>query len=273
MQDADKKLIRGLKDCSSIFDDASSREQKSEVFKLPEIQVLAVSGPDHDADSLFLNTFFATQLAAPNKECSLISVLSRSSNESAASVPLSIENLGKSILRYGIYWDKLKTLLKSASLGRPEGTLSSRDVFIDFEYRHLLHCEQLMTVLDKWVLLLRPDAESIEEGYKMIKAALGINPYLECYVALEGVVHSAKGELIFERFSELVERYLKTRVNWLGWMNLADPHKHFSSSLEVELLKYQAWASQPSLPRAILANWIEKTQKSCGAKEPQEVRP
>ena len=171
------------------------------------------------------------------------------------------ESFGKHLQRYGLYWDELRDLLHGSSLRRADGVLQNRDVFLDFEYRHLLHCEQAVSLLDKWVLLLKPEAESLTEGYKMMKAGLSIHPELEFCIALSGKADEAKGELIFERFSGFAEKNLNLSLGWLGWINLEDPDRHFCSALQVDLLRYQPWNPRPSLAKALLAGWIEAAEK------------
>ena len=85
--------------------------------------------------------------------------------------------------------------------------LRSRDIFLDFEYRHLLYFEKAISLLDKWVLLLKPTAESLTEGYKMMKVGLALNPQLEFYITLSGKAEEAKGGMVFDRFSEFVSKY------------------------------------------------------------------
>ncbi|MBI4711570.1 MAG: hypothetical protein HY767_03815, partial [Candidatus Omnitrophica bacterium] len=155
MTDDPKKLVRGLKDISPLFNTVSV---EAPVTRSPKVQVLGVSSPDCDGDSLLLNTFFASQIASPEKPCSLLSVLSRCAKVSAGLGNGTSESFGEHLNRYCLYWDELRDLISSPFLTRPSGALRSRDIFLDFEYRHLLQFEKLISLLDKWVLLLKPTA-------------------------------------------------------------------------------------------------------------------
>lgn len=262
MMDDPKKLVRGLKDISSLFNTIS---EEIPVRRSPEVQVLGVSSPDCDSDSLLLNTFLAAQITSPGKACSLLSVLSR-----CARVPSGFgrgvsESFGDHLERYCLYWDELRDLISDPFPHRAEGMLQSRDIFLDFEYRHLPHFEKAISLLDKWVLLLRPTAESLTEGYKMMKIGLALNPQLEFYIALSGKAEEAKGAMVFDRFSDFALKHLEAHLGWLGWMDLADPARHFSSALHTESLKYQHWNAKPSLQKFILAGWIESLEKEARA--------
>ncbi len=257
-----KKLVRGLKDISTLF---SAVPEEAPVRHSPEIQVLGVSSPDCDGDSLLLNTFFASQIASPEKTCSLLSVLSRSAKVSSGREDRSPESFGDHLKRYCLHWDELRDLFSGSSSPRAEGVLQSRDIFLDFECRHLLHFEKIISLLDKWVLLLKPTAESLTEGYKMMKLGRALNPQLEFFITLSGKAEEGKGAMIFERFSDFASRHLEVQLGWLGWMDLADPARHFSAALHAEALKYQSWNSKPTLQKFLLARWIESAEKQSQA--------
>ena len=257
-----KKLVRGLKDISPLFSVAS---EEVPVQRSPEVQVLGVSSPDCDGDSLLLNTFFATQIASPDKACSLLSVLSRQTKVPSSPGKGMPESFGNHLDRYCLYWDELRDLINGPLLPRTEGVLHSRDIFLDFEYRHLLHFEKAVTLLDKRVLLLKPTAESLTEGYKMMKVGLALNPRLEFYITLSGKVEEAKGVMAFDRFSDFVSQHLEAPLGWLGWVDLADPTRHFSAALHTEPLKYQPWNARPNLQKFILAGWIDALERKTQA--------
>jgi len=258
MTEDPKKLVRGLKDISPLF---SQVPEEVPVLRSLEVQVLGVSSPDDDSDSLLLNSFFASQMATSQKACSLVSVLSRSSKVVSEPSRGISESFGEYLERYCLYWDELRDLLGGPSSGPAEGVLHSRDIFLDFEYRHLLHFEKAVCLLDKWVLLLKPTAESLAEGYKMMKVGLALNPQIEFYIALSGKAEGSKGEMIFERFSDFSAKHLDANLGWLGWMDLADAAGHFSASLQTESLCYQNWNTSPNLQKFMLAGWIESLEK------------
>ena len=97
----------------------------------------------------------------------------------------------------------------------------------------------------------------------MMKVGIALNPELEFYVTLAGKAEGLKGEMVFERFSDFVLKHLDVQLGWLGWVDLADPERHFSSSLHVDQLQYQPWNPRPRLEKFMLAGWIE----SMGNKE------
>lgn len=266
--DDSKKLVRGLKDISPLF---SAGAAELPVRRSPEVQVVAVSTPDCEGDSLLLNAFFASQIASSGRACSLLSVLSRANRSFSGSEGCARESLGDNLERYCLYWDELRDLASGPSTPRVSGMLQGRDIFLDFEYRHLFHFERAVSLLDKWVLVLKPTVDSLTEGYKMMKVGLAINPQLEFYIALSGKAEESTGSIIFDRFSDFALRHLEVPLGWLGWMDLADPARHFSADLNTEILKYQSWNPKPSLQKFVLAGWIESLGQKVSAAIPQEA--
>ncbi|MFH0984627.1 MAG: hypothetical protein V1882_03720, partial [Candidatus Omnitrophota bacterium] len=79
--------------------------------------------------------------------------------------------------------------------------------------------------------------------------------------------------IVFDRFSDFVSRHLNVQLGWLGWMDLADPERHFSAALHPELLKYQSWNPKPSLQKFVVAGWIESIEQKVAREVPLEVLP
>jgi len=261
-----KKLVRGLKDVSPLFGAAAPAEVV--LRQTPELQVLAVSSPGYAGDSLFLNAFFASQIASSEKECTLVSILSRCSKGVPVDMPEGGESLGDHLRRYCLYRDEFADLLSASPVMCEGGGMKSRDIFLDFEYGHQAQLDPIIRLLDKWVLLLKPTAEGLTEGYKIMKAGLLLNPQLEFFIALEGKAQNSKGEMIFERFSEFVFKHLSADLGWLGWVDLSKPEKSFSPSLQPAQLQFQSWNEKASLEKFALAGWIasmeQRSKKSLG---------
>ncbi len=267
-----KKLIRGLKDVSPLFGAGVAVREPLLARSAPELQVMAVSSPDYENDSLLLNTFFASEIAQQGKACSLVSILSRCSRSPREGLRLKqSENFGQHLKRHCLYWDELKELLRVPPPATHGGMLRSRDIFLDFEFRQLMQCEAAMGLLDKWVLLLRPTAESLTEGYKMMKLGLSLNPQLGFFIALEGKVEPSMGGMIFERFSGVVLKHLSLDLGWLGWVDLSDPDRCFSAMLHSDQLSFQPWNERPVLEKFALAGWVEARESEGMQKISEEV--
>lgn len=257
IRDEGKKLVRGLKEISPLF---ITPPEEPFVRHAPELQVLAVSSPEGEGDALFLNSFFATQLASGQKACSLVSVLPRCSRASQEALRRGSESFGDHLKRYCLYWDELRDVVGRPVAGE-RGALGDRDIFLDFEHRQLFQFDQTLGLIDKWVLVLKPTGESLTEGYKMIKAGLALNPQLRFFITLEGPVDVSKGEWVVGKFSDFVFSHLDTNIGWLGWMDLSDPDRHFSAALHADSLLYQSWNARPDLGKFALAHWVESLEQ------------
>lgn len=258
MRDDSKKLVRGLKDISPLF---VAPPEEPLTRHAPELQVLAVSSPDGDGDSLFLNSVFAAQIASGEKACSLVSVLPRCARVSQEVRTKGSEPFGDHLQRHCLYWDELKDLVRGPSAPKESGLLKDRDIFLDFEHRQLFQFDQTLCLLDKWILLLKPTGESLTEGYKMMKAGKALNPQISFFITLEGPVDAARGEWVVGQFSDFVFKHLDTNIGWLGWMDLSDPARHFSAALHSDSLLYQPWSVRPDLGKFALAQWVESLEQ------------
>ncbi len=266
MEDA-KKLVRGLRDVSPLF---VAPPETTPTRHALELQVLGVSSPDGEGDSLFFNSFFATQLASGEKACSLVSVLPRHTKALHGIKTEETESFGNNLQRHCLYWDELKNLVTRSPASREGAMLEDRDIFLDFEYRQLFQFDQAACLLDKWILLLKPTAESLTEGYKIMKAGLALNPRISFFITLEGRVDAVRGEWVFERFSDLVFKHLNAGIGWLGWVDLSDPERHFSTALHLDPLLHQPWNARPDLGKFALADWVElleRKERSMALKE------
>lgn len=254
MMESTKKLTRGLKDISPIF----TLPEPPPVKKPAEVQILSVSCPNGEGDSLLLNTYFASRLASSQKPCSLISILSRASNVCPLhSRAAKVEPFGQHIKRHTLFWDELQDVLAE---GKIQDVSKDRNAFLDFEYTQLLYFPEILTMLDKWVLLLKPDSESLIEGYKMLKAGLTLNPLMECFVLLESKANPPADSSIFEKFAAVASKHLNINLGWLGWLDLSDPESFFNAQLNVDQLHFQPSHTRPSLEKMVLASWLESSE-------------
>lgn len=114
--------------------------------------------------------------------------------------------------------------------------MNSGILLFDFDYSNPLYFEKIVPVLDQWILLIKPEQESLCEGYKFIKASVPLNRDLEYFIVLNEAAWDDRGILLFEKFSDMVSRRLGLSLHWLGYwdrMNL-EPLRVFSSGDSVE---------------------------------------
>lgn len=231
-----RRLKRGLKDLSPLFEsekgDRLLFESKSNLspFSSPSFQVLSVFSPDLSGDSLFLNSFFASRLARKEQPCTILSIQSRYTQARASWAP---ESLGPYLKRRVLFWDEFEKICRRPlSLSTDEEPLS-QILFLDLELLHAPHAEKAVTLLDTWIIFIRPTLESMAESFKMIKAASSLNPKLEFFLLFEGSPSDPRGPYLYERFSEMVSRRLRAPLAWLGCLHL--PKNSQAISMELEL--------------------------------------
>ena len=95
--------------------------------------------------------------------------------------------------------------------------------FFDFDYDDPRCFEKVIPVLDKWVLFVKPEQESLAEAYKFIKASIPLSQHLEYFILINEAAPGNKGGPLFERFSEMASRRLGITLHGLGSMDPRHP--------------------------------------------------
>ncbi len=257
-----RKLVRGLKDISPLFSDL----QKPEILPPKgdlELRIFSVTRPQFHGDSLFLNGFFAAQLENSGRPCSLVTLSSYCETDHSSNLSSkSSEPFGSHLRRHWLYWDEMCGFFEASSLPRGDASVKDRDIFLDFEYSQLSHFEGTVCLLDKWILLLQPNIDSLTEGYRLMKAAMVFNPQLEFYVAFEGLPQEDFSDaFLYERFAGFVSKQLGIHLGWLGWLCLSNPEGCLSNRLDLNQLLEEGKGKRISLEKVALASWIESAEE------------
>ena len=248
-----RKLKRGLRDISPLFESQTSG--KPLPVSIPErgIECFGIFSPDSAGDSLFLTTYLASRLAQPDHPCSIISLTSP--HDRQARDPhslLKIESFGAHLKRFSLSSEQFDEVCK-----RPvppySAAPSSPLLFLDFEYANVLYFEKAMPVIDKWIILIQPAFESLSEAYKMMKAAAALNNRLEYFLLYDGPASDSRGGLVFERFSEMVSRRLRINLGWLGSLHLPKGVESFSAELALDNLFLRPSEGSDSVEKRSLA--------------------
>lgn len=254
-----RRLKRGLKDVVPTYH--SSTEQKSQTRSNcrparastvaavePQRYCLGVYSPHSPADSLLLNTYFASKLATEDPMCTIVS-LHPGRNPSREAKK---ESLAPHLDRVSVFWDQWGHP-KPQALTPPE---KSHLLFLDFDSSNAAHFEKVLPLLDKWILLVQPHFESLSEAYKVIKAAAPLNQRLEYFLLFGGQASDERGALLFERFSELVANRLNIDLVWLGSLHLPCGSESLSAELAPEHLFLKTMQPHDSVEKRSLLSLI-----------------
>jgi hypothetical protein len=244
---AERRLKRGLKDLSPIFQPA---EPLTDRTVGNPVQSLSFFCPSYPADSLFLNSFLASQLASPERPCTVISVRSRHTRR--AEEGRTAERLGDHLTRIDLGWDEFIRACERREM--PDGGSEQKTLLLDIDYGEIPCYEKVIPILDKWLLLVQPTAESLSEAYRMIKGTRVLNQRIEYFLVFEGQSSDGLGETIFENMSRLLSERLKINLVWLGYLHPPRCSGHFSADLRLEYLFYRPLLPVDSPEKYALAN-------------------
>jgi hypothetical protein len=253
MHEEPKHLKRGLKDLSPLFQ-ANPQKQNAPLSVTPApaptpttvLQSLNVLCPEAPQQSLFLNACMASKMQTLGYDSALISVRDKSHAEKPVTTP---------VRRFELSPAQFEEICHSKI--RSSESFGSSVFFFDFDYQNPIHVKKVLPILDKWILLIKPEQESISEGYKFIKTSLAMNPGLEYFMMINGMAGNAS-TMLYERFSEMVSRRLGVALNWLGHFDLRFPSVTNGISLE----SLQAASSADSLEKRAFAGFIYPSSRA-----------
>lgn len=229
---AEKKLKRGLEDLSPLFQ--TGVRPRPAVLPTPspsfEVSFAAVCAPDHEGDAFLANAYVASQLVRrTDASASLVSVTPGLGNGSSKNPKpsLSLEFLDPRISRVTVSHQELWSLAQKEAVPQaPPSPVWSEPflIFLEFEPWQFRSLARIGALLDRVVLFVSPEVESLREAYRLTKIFSGINPEVEFFLLFRGKTDpSGRGEFLFERFSLIASRFLGVSPTWLG--DLAFPER------------------------------------------------
>ncbi|MBN1687827.1 MAG: hypothetical protein JW893_01870 [Candidatus Omnitrophica bacterium] len=256
--DPKRRLKRGLKDISPLFQQKVETVERQNLLNEKRIECLSVFNPDRPGSSLFLTSYLASRVADTSCPCTIISLTSRylGRPEDAPTI-LQSESFGSNIRWVSFTWDQLERVWEYPHDVVSSESFANQKFFLDFEYNRIAQFDKIIPVLDKWILLVRPNIESLSEVYKAMKASMALNPHLEYYLLFDGAVTQEKGSFLYEKFSEMTSRHLGLSVTWLGRLQEGMHQYTFSSSLALEHLSSKPVENYNSLEKRMLARLLQ----------------
>ncbi len=259
--DPSKKLKRGLKDLSPLFS-PQSEEQGNDQSKFPRLECLSVFSPDYPGDSFFLNSYLASQIASCECPCDIISVQHSKDEQTRLRPPFYCENLSEHMTRTHLNWEEFDEICARPLEANHSPQDPHRMLFLDLDYGNISRMEKIIPILDKWVLLLQPNTESLAEAYRLIKGTRALNQSLEYYLILEGQSRDETKSFIFEQFSSLLARRLGINLVWLGYLHSSRASRSFSAELELEHLFFKNLGLTDAPEKISLAQLVLNEKRS-----------
>ena len=218
-----RKLKRGLKDISPLFSDAQENEQEDILIQnsgVPNIQCLSILSREPGEGLGRLSRYLGAHLATENCPFFVIRIvpsLQKMIGKNDGQDPLTVPAASSGVFQeYHLTWEQYQAAFKKGLQISKEGFFQNLTVFLDFPYAHRDYVENILPLLDKWILLMEPTLRSMAETYRMIKTSLLLNRTLEYFVLIQSPSKGGNESFLFEQFSESVTRRLGVHLNWLG---------------------------------------------------------
>jgi len=280
MNSESKKLKRGLKDLSHLFQKGGQVSQQPlwvpapseslpQPVKMPlsesppksGIQIMSIFCPDMASDALFLNTYLATRIASAQRTCSILSLHTKGLKESDDSTQFARqESYGHYVKRIPLTWNQFLEARQHPLDEKINHVNQDHVIFLDFDYPMVPDAEKIFTVLDKWILILQPSLESITEAYRLIKESQLYRSDVDYFMLYDGSMNDPRGEQLYEKMSELVERRMGIQLNWLGYLDLSQESRQIDANLRLDHLFIQSIDSRPAPEKWAFAELVQKLQ-------------
>ncbi len=250
-----RKLRRGLKELSPLFQGPLEMPKPWIESPAPFLEVLSVVSADTAGDSFLLNSFMASQIASAEKPCSLFSFQYHRHEDKL----MENEFFSPYLRRFSLAWDQFEEVCRwpihQDFLANPFAQL----LFFDFESFSFPQIDKAVSLIDKWIFVLRPTYESMTETYKLLKAVVHLNPAGTHFVLLERPLDDRMGSHLFEKFSSLVAKHLGIQIYGLGYLDFAHRPERMGSALNLDSLFLEIPSKIDSPEKIALAEFIHSS--------------
>ena len=242
-----RKLKRGLKDISPLFETEVPEPLTMEPgFEKTGLRLIGLFSPDRNANPSALNECLVSQLLAQNNSASILSLTPK-----GGSVGVDLKKPWHHFLR----WEKFQEIFESSERAPYTLPEMSHTLFLDFDYSNPEQFQKVVSVLDQWILVVRPEMESLSESYRMMKVSKALNSRLEYFLLFDRVTADDQASRLFEKYSELVSRRLGIHLSWLGAIQLENG-KGPSSRLALESLFMSPATEMDSVEKRAIAEFL-----------------
>lgn len=211
----DKKLKRGLKDVSSLFQEAPAPLPTSvtpRVFSLPAEPQKIGLWTGQQAERLHVFDVFSGLLQKEGLSSTRIKIRSESQDRQRTSLDDS-----PAIKSCTMTLEQFEIICHNGFKAVEE--LEENILWVDFDGECPWQAQRVMAMLHKWILVVKPDLESLSEAYRLIKKSHQIHKRADYYMISE-IEDSSRAGLLYERFSAMISKHLGLPLNWLGWKQI-----------------------------------------------------
>ncbi|HRK62133.1 MAG TPA: hypothetical protein PLY88_06260 [Candidatus Omnitrophota bacterium] len=263
------KLKRGLSEISPLFTKTSRLSDSMVVHEpdsvlppsslLGQPEIVFSWSVDDEADAHFLNNYFASKLVSPHSPGLLITV--GTERKQTESVPKS-EPWNDSLRRLCVPASQINEAF-SSKLMTYDGALSfefGNRIFLEMKMNVLLKSPDLIKSLDRVVLFMHPQVESITETYRKLKKMAACGLSADISIVFDADDAAGLSARVYELFSDFVSKRLSLNSNYLGTLHLSRGGAGLSQDL-----RWTNWGAgslfrKMNLEKLRFLSWVEKKQ-------------
>lgn len=154
------------------------------------------------------------------------------------------------------------------AFAREIGALSAREDVLLLDCGAGIGSATVLTMLaaDHVVLVTQPEIAALVDAYAMVKCLAQLRKDAKCHVVVNRVMQPGRGELAFQRLTEVARQHVGVQLSYLG--ELPDD----ASVMQHRLGQLPLVATDPQAPMArSLAALAERLRAQCGGLAPRDV--
>jgi len=256
----DRKLKRGLADLSKLFS-----EVPEPLTKKQEVQAISIEPPEDvsgenrppyligatvlqssgifqpanlidlaDAfKAAFQETYLLTVAPQPAQYEAYVNLLHLSERENFDDAPyIQLHSIGDQ-MNFGCvsreqFCDIVRPRIANHPLYDFDGSKKALAIF-DSAFSDPI-TSNILELVDHCILITSPDSNQLMQTYHQMRYCLSKNQFMRCSILLTGRGAGTLWELVYERFNEIVSKFLGCDLGFLGWV------EHGVMQLNPELL-------------------------------------
>jgi len=263
------KLKRGLSEISPLFTNTSRLSDSMVVHeprqvlppgnRLGQPEIIFSWSADDETDAHFLNNYFASKLVSADSPGLLITLGSERKMTETAS---KSELWNASLRRLCLPASQLNEAFSSKPMTY-EGTSSfelGKRIFLEMKMNVLLKSPDLIKSLDRIVLFMHPQVESITETYRKIKKMTACGLSADISIVFDADDAAGLPARVYELFSDFVSKRLSLSSNYLGTLHLSRGGAGLSQDLRWTNWGEGSLLRKVNLEKLRFLSWVEKKQ-------------
>ena len=220
---SDRRLKRGLKDLSPIFNSVLPHEQKSYPIAPASVEEEIhsfVHFTELGGDTV-RQEFYSSLLVECQKRSFLPKIVNVTNQQKLESEEIK-SYFPSAISKQRLSWDEFRHGKKMSLQNTYKNEEMKTMTIFDVHSQISQNFKDFMPLIDHWVFVVEPKIEQLSEVYRMIKGTRILNHHLKYYLLFKTTIEDAGVTFLKNEINRLMAKHLQCEILDLGcWGNSA----------------------------------------------------